>query len=571
MPGLFGEQALQQGLTEYLQSKEDPLTKYYTNIHGLRKETGFAFVWILFILAIISGLGLAFLQKVSIGTAATETRFGGIQAHYMAESAANHALWRLLNDPEFNPSETVYYMHELSNGRYGYKVRKPTLTKFGTVATVGGVSNAVGGVSNAVTNQSYVQYLKPYDIITAYGRMSDQLPDYRRLLGASWVDAAETVDIGSTVKWLVLQGSPQKKEMIMGTLDVADDINLAVWDGTTWSDLSEFSTISSDAYRCLDIAYENLSGEALVVGRYATGDARYNIWDGNAWVHPTAQTDATFDSLASLYYVDMASRPNSDEILIAMAQWKGDLDVAQWDGSSLIDHGEIEGSMENNEVGGVEIVYEQQSGDALVLWGRSGEHQVYYAVWSGASLSPVPLLIPYDFGNDIQMVRAAADPTSDYIFVGAVNDDEDLDVAVWNGDVWIDSRKIETSGYAYDEQIFDIAWEHSGEEVIIAWAPDSGNNVRYFKWPKGTALAGHSVQNGPDFQSAPHLVRLLSIGGTEKIILLVKNEADALRYSLWTGNTFLGDPALLLDASIDWGGFKFDIAESGVTYTGGSG
>jgi hypothetical protein len=364
--------------------------------------------------------------------------------------------------------------------------------------------------------------------------------------------------------------------MIMGTLDVDNDINLAVWDGTSWGNLSEFTTSSNSDYKGLDIAYENLSGHALVVGRYAaSGDVRYNIWDGNAWAFgpfktfTVPQQDANLTPGSSLMYVDMASKPNSDEILIALAQFVYDLKVVQWDGDNFIDHGEIETSMENREFGGVEIVYEQQSGDALILWGHSGSHQIYYAVWNGVSLSSTSQLP--DFGNDPKIIRAAADPTSDFIFVAAVNDRADLSVAVWNGDTWIDSREIETSGYNDDDQIFDIAWENSGEEVIIAWAPDSGNNVRYFKWQKGTALADHTVETGPDIQAGPRRVRLLPIAGTEKILLLVDNVNGQLRYSLWSGNSFLGDPSLALESNLVWNGFPFDIAESGVTYTGGSG
>ncbi|MFH1490275.1 MAG: hypothetical protein ABII06_15325 [Pseudomonadota bacterium] len=531
----------------------------------IREEKGIAFITILLLLALTSALSLAFLQKASIGTSAVVSRGETMQAHYLAESAANHALWRLLNDPAFSPSETVYTMHSLGNGRYGYKVRKPTLTKFGTVATV-------GGVSNAVTNQSYVQYLKPYNIITAYDKSSQAIPKQRRLLGATWADPSDTVNDGpDSAKWLVLQGSPKKKEIIMGTLDAENDINLAVWDGTSWAHLNEFTTSSNAAYRCLDIAYENLAGKALVVGRYAaSGDVRYNIWDGNDWVFATAQIDANLTPGSSLQHVDMASRPNSDEILIALAQFDNDLKVVQWNGSSFIDHGEIDTAMENNEVGGVEIVYEQQSGDALVLWGHSDAHQVYYSVWSGASLSPVGQ-VPFDFGKVPKVIRAAADPNSDFIFIAALDDSEDLNVAVWNGEAWIDSRELETSCYNDSEQVFDIAWEHSGEEVVITWAPSSGNKVRYFKWPKGTALSGHAVQNGPDFQATPHLVRLSPIAGTEKIVLLVKNASNELRYSLWTGNRFLGDPAILLESGLESAGFTFDVAESGVTYTGGSG
>ena len=535
----------------------------FNTIRGIRKETGLAFVWILLLLAMISALSVAFLNKVGIGTAATATRGAAMQAQYLARSAANHALWRLLNEPEFPASETVYYMHDLANGRYGYKVRKPTLTKFGTVATV-------GGVGDVVTKQSYVQYLKPYDIIATYGLAAGGIPKHRRLLGASWQDAADTVNIGAVaVSWMVLQGSPQKKEMIMGTLDTDNDINLGVWDGASWGNLIEFTQSSLDTYRCFDIAYENLSGDGLVVGRYGSSDTRYNIWNGNAWSFATAQQNANLNPESNLTYIDMASKPNSDEILIALVQGTNDLKVVQWNGSSFIDHGEIDTATESDREGSVEIVYEQQSGDALILWGHALVHQIYYTVWNGTTLSPVGLLP--DFGNDPKVIRAAADPKSDYIFVAAVDAERDLNVAVWNGDAWIDSREIETIGYADDEQIFDIAWEYSGEEVIIAWAPGVGNNTRYFKWRKGTALADHPIEIGPKPLATPSHVRLLPISGTEKIVLLVRNSNNNLRYSLWDGNTFLGDPGILLESNMGASGFPFDIAESGVTYTGGSG
>ena len=543
--------------------KEDSILGFF-KIQGLRKEEGLAFIWILLLLAMISALSVAFLNKVGIGTAATATRGVAMQAQYLARSAANHALWRLLNEPGFPASETVYYMHDLGNGRYGYKVRKPTLTKFGTVATV-------GGVSNVVTNQSYVQYLKPYDIITAYGRSADQIPEYRRLLGATWVDAADTVNIGSdTVKWMRLKGCPIRKEVIMGTLDARYDINFAVWNGSSWGNLTEFTQYTgSVGDMSFDITYENQSGDALVVGRYDEEGVRYNIWNGSAWAFGTPQEDAALSPGSNLAYIDMASNPNSDEILIAAVQVNNDLKVIQWDGTSFNDQGEIDTNMHTDDYGSAEIVYEQQSGDALILWNHFNESEIYYSVWNGASLSPVNQLP--DFGGIPYVIRAAADPTSDYIFVAAVDANEDLNVAVWNGDAWIDSRELETSGYADDEQIFDIAWEHSGQEVIIAWAPGSGNNVRYFKWQKGTALADHPIEIGPKFLATPRHVRLLPISGTEKIVLLGKNSNNELRYSLWTGNTFLGDPSLLLESSLEGLYLTFDIAESGVTYTGGSG
>ena len=117
-----------------------------------RKEAGIAYAAILFLMVILSALSLGFLQKAGIETSATVTRGDGMQAHYLAESAANHAMWRLLNESDFPSSTTSYTMHSLAGGSYGYKVRRHTDTTFGTVATV-------GVVGDNVVHQSYVLYV----------------------------------------------------------------------------------------------------------------------------------------------------------------------------------------------------------------------------------------------------------------------------------------------------------------------------------------------------------------------------------------------------------------------------
>ena len=529
----------------------------FNTIRGIRKETGLAFVWILLLLAMISALSVAFLNKVGIGTAATATRGAAMQAHYLARSAANHALWRLLNEPGFPASGTVYYMHDLGNGRYGYKVRKPTLTKFGTIATV-------GGVSDVVTKQSYVQYLKPYNIITAYGRSADQIPEYRRLLGATWVDAADTVDIGSEqAHWMVMKGCPKRKEIIMGTLDNAEDINLAVWNGESWGNLIEFTNnTGSTLYRSFDIAYENLSGDALVVGRYDDGTTiKFNIWNGTAWVFGTPQ-NAFSIIWGELSYITMASKPNSDEILIAAVNTNNDIKIIQWNGSAFNDLGVIDYNMETNDYGCAAIVYEQQSGTGVILWNHRESKRIYFRLWNGIFLSFTGVLP--QFGQKPLVIRAGADPSSDTIFVAAVDNTEDLSVAVWDGDSWTDSREIFASVASKEGQVIDVAWEQSGGSVVTVWASSSDNRtVRYFNWPSGTSLSDHSVQTGPDFQNDIYKLQLQPISGSQKIILLGNTNGDQLRYSLWTGNRFLGDPAILLESSLASNELPFGIAESG--------
>jgi len=61
-------------------------------------QSGMAYMAILILLAILSTLTFSFLFKVGTQTRATMTRGSGMQAAYLAEAAANHAMWRLLNE-----------------------------------------------------------------------------------------------------------------------------------------------------------------------------------------------------------------------------------------------------------------------------------------------------------------------------------------------------------------------------------------------------------------------------------------------------------------------------------------
>jgi hypothetical protein len=123
-----------------------------TDPSRLRPDAGVAYLAILLILALLSTLGLTFLARVQVGGMAVAGHDAVVQAEYLAEAAANHAMWRLLNENDFPASTNVYTMHALGAGRYGYKVRRHTINTFATVATI-------GVVGESTVAQSYVLYV----------------------------------------------------------------------------------------------------------------------------------------------------------------------------------------------------------------------------------------------------------------------------------------------------------------------------------------------------------------------------------------------------------------------------
>jgi K319-like protein len=538
-------------------------TNYILSKKRGRSEAGFSYMAILILLAILSTLTFSFLFKTGTQTQATVTRGQSMQAHYLAETAANHAIWRMLNEPGFDPAADTYTMHSLANGRYGYKVRMPTETTFATVATV-------GAIEDSVVNQSYVQYIFS-NVLSAYARTTTPTVQYRRLIGAKWTDPADTPDIPvPTVYWVEMEGCPVRKEIIMGSIDGQDDINLVVWDGASWGNPHTLGQDANKNHKCFDIAYESQSGDALVVGRTdVTTMVRYNVWDGTSWLHATAQPAFSIAG-GVVKLVTMASCPGNDDILIATVDSNDDIRVVHWDGNAFHDQGGIVWDASTQDYGVVQIVYETQSGDALVVWGEAGVNTIRYRVWDGATVSALADVPGID--KDVHVLRVAADPTSDHIVVAGIDKFYDIHVAVWDGDAWIDSREIETLGANYSIQCFDIAWEASGEDAVVVYSHYGDTNMKVFPWKRGTLLADSTIQTGPDFQGKPWLIRLLPISKSEKIVCLGTNDANELRYCLWTGEQLKGDPAVLLEPSIPvaWD-IAFDLAEANVPRSGGIG
>jgi photosystem II stability/assembly factor-like uncharacterized protein/Tfp pilus assembly protein PilX len=532
------------------------------------EEHGIAYVVLLIYLTIMTCLGLSFIHKVGLETKIVMNKTISSQAQYLARSAASHAMWGILNVPGFAPDGTVYYMHSLANGRYGYKIRKPTETTFATVATV-------GVIGENVVKQGYVPYIIASNVLTVYGNTTNPLPQYRRLIGADWSNTDDTpTGLPATITWAELEGCPIRKEIVGGVIDSNNNIKLTVWEGTGWANQHTLSTNADSNYKCFDIAYESQSGDALVVGRDGTGTPlKYNIWDGSGWVFTPTPVVAFSLSSGNVHDVVMASQPGGDEILIAVVTSNSEIQLFRWDGSAFSDLGTIETTAARNDFRVVEIVYEHQSGDAMVVWSRNADDMLKYRMWNGVALGPEGNL-PDFHGNENLVIRGAADsdPASDYIVMAAIDNFYDINVAVWDGDNWIDSREIETAAATTNVQVFDVAWEAAGEDAVIAWAPWSATNVRSMAWKKGTALADCIIQEGPDLQDQGWVVDLLPISGTEKIVLLGETNSNVLRYCLWAGDNFKGDPAILIEPNVPLrDDVAFDLAEADVPRTGGTG
>jgi hypothetical protein len=506
----------------------------------MAKQEGMALAVILFLIAILSATGLAFLHKVGTGASATAARGAGMQAQYLAESAVNHAMWRLLNEPGFPAAENVYYMHDLGNDRYGYKVRRPTGTTFAAVATV-------GATSDSVVNQSYVQYIAP-EMMIVYGDTSGNSHPYRRMVGASFDPSNPTFNIGnSEATWVTLKGHPFKNEFVAGFTDSQSDVELGVWNGSSWGNTLKFIDHSKKDYKLFDIAYDSYNGHALALGYdiNAPGSVMHTIWNQTAWTSP-AQAFIT-DAGLPIWHIQAEGSHLNGEILITVVDDDDDIMLYRWDGATFLKLTTLETDAANKKPWVVNMTYEQQSGEALIVWGKAASNGGRYAVWDGSTISSLGS-VPFS-SSPTHMVRLAADPTSNTIFLIALTENNKIYAAVWDGTNWTDSRELETSADQGSEYLnFDAAWEGSGNEVIAAWGRSGSTQARYLRWSKGSALSSAAVEIGPDFQDNLRAMRMRPVPGSDRIVMASNNKSKDLRYCLWDGERFVGDPPVRLTA-----------------------
>jgi hypothetical protein len=515
------------------------------------KDDGMAYIVILFLMVIMLTLGMAFMLQVGADLESSMAQRDTLELEYLAESAVAHAKWRLLNEPGFPASQTKYYMHSLGAGRYGYKVRPHTATTFATIATVAAMGD------NVVT-QSYVAYIKPpadpedaWDLLTVYDTAvnnPDTKPNYRTWHDAVWGSEYKSVSVGNKVaNWIELEGSVSRTELVMGAGTLSDDVYLSVFDGTDWASTLQLATSSDSTHKGFDIAYESVSGDAIVVtSEGADTSLRHAVWDGSSWSVPV---DTPVISAGQAEWVVMEADPKSDEIMIGVYTDTPQIELFCWDGTTMNNLGVIEAAPPAATSKGLEIAYERTTGHALIVYGEAGSDNLKYRIWDGVTLGPElngPLI-----KGDPGWILASSDPTSEYIFVGCARPSANqLVCSVWDGNNWI-TINILTSALAQPGGAsFDVAWESSGNAVLMAWADAGYTNIRYAEWTKGTLLTSVVPADGPKGTGSPVIVALEPVRGSDRIALMLSDDFDDIYGSTWSGTAFIDDPAIALATDV---------------------
>ena len=278
---------------------------------------------------------------------------------------------------------------------------------------------------------------------------------------------------GGNVYWQVLKACPNRDERILVTLDSLSDIYAQTWNSTNWTARTALElTAQANTRQAYDLAYEQLSGDAIVAWANATVQSIwYRVWNGNAWSAVqslTIGTAATANIRVKLY-----ERPGSDDLMLfvetAVTSTYSDLYAARWNGNGFDAATQIDLAIATNTGQAFDGAWEP-SGSEFVLFYANTSVPINYRNYSAGTWAAGRA--GFSGGNGaVRNVRTASFPGTEEVmacwqeFAAA-----DLDCQLWNATAVGTGKEQETTMEAYaTTRNFDVApvTSTSGGFVII--------------------------------------------------------------------------------------------------------
>ncbi len=277
------------------------------------------------------------------------------------------------------------------------------------------------------------------------------VPQYRLWNGTDFGAETSTGISAGTVGYLKVVTSPKRDEAIMGIQDASGDIIFAVYNGTsnTWDNSVNVTRIIGRSTfvigRAFDIAYENISGNAIAVfrngstGASAEVDGVFRIWNGTKW--DTVNRGIASDSCAGgPSWVRAEGKPNSNQVVVVTYNvTTNDICGQVWNGTAW-------GSAQTFTLSGetttpkriFDITSEGLTGRMMVAWADGAATVANSTTWNGTTWTqqgalPVGGLT---LASSIQWIELGNDIASDRIVYAGVDGGADLDVWHWDGTTW---------------------------------------------------------------------------------------------------------------------------------------
>lgn len=272
----------------------------------------------------------------------------------------------------------------------------------------------------------------------------------------------------SPVNWIEMKQNPlsASDNIALMMMDSTTAVYGMMWTGSAWSDMGvagTWDTTGTNAVKkAIDVDFEQLTGRAMFIwGDSVATDQYYRIWNGTTLAAATL-LDIPAEGGAS-EWIQLTSRPNSNEIMLGVQDSGADLNTRKWSGSAwdtATQHVEHSAAVENIASRSFDIVYETATANAGKAWLLFGNGTtVSTKLWSGSAWGTATTLASSD---DTSFIRLRADTATGAVFAGLYENSTAATKHIWEshltggGTTWSAKNTIWTGATGADPVFFRI-------------------------------------------------------------------------------------------------------------------
>ena len=279
--------------------------------------------------------------------------------------------------------------------------------------------------------------------IVVYGEGTVTTPRARNWNGTAFSAEDNLPDLGAgvVIEWVRLESNPKRNETMLGIMDDAGNISLFIKNNTnsTWTSPLLVATLgtTNDAFRGYDIAYEDNSGNGIVVyENNGTNNAllNYRIWDGSSWSEEKRYSYGSGAIAQTQLIIAIEPQTGSNNLLVASKGANDDLTVTFWNGTAFLNSTWItpDTSLPSEEM--FATAWESNSGLGVLVYGTANATTpislFQFNTSTGSWTEPfynatVAAAAP-------ETIDLCSDPNSDYIGIIA-SDSGDITAFMWDG------------------------------------------------------------------------------------------------------------------------------------------
>ena len=344
-----------------------------------------------------------------------------------------------------------------------------------------------------------------FDGIMVYGRQASTGMVYARTYTSPTTVGTEYSTVAtsaSAIQHIKIKSAPTRDEYVTvhlkadGRLDVLRCTNDC--DETTdWSLIGTFvgSTSTANAIRrAFDVAYEQISGRAIVVfaDDPTTGRAYYCMWDGTSWspsstcgstFTPGTANEINFGTTGVPRWIRLVEKSGSNEMLLGILDSAGTYAVARWTGSSWTNIVNIGTGAAISTTQSFDLTWETNSGNGLMVFDKTAADGTtqYRRYVAGTGWGSSDTVGPDTGAGNNNWIELAADPSSNRISMIIADSETDAHVYMWKADG-------STEGFTTTatNPIDGTIEATGGKDVATVWS--RGNTRALFSYTDSNAL-----------------------------------------------------------------------------------